>query len=325
MTGRHNQLFAVWLFSGGVWLTHIVPPIFSLRCGPEVKLSVNRPAECLVAWLSLPARQQLVPKVSNMQVIGREHRPPPVKTGGSVANLQINNRGPCPVCKKHFPELKLGPFIKHRYHCKGKISQREVSCLPANRDNDSRLSNKKCSCPFCSEVFGTASSLKAHLLLHTGEKPYECSRCHECFTFRGDLSAHRRLHRGEKRFKCEQCNKCFVHNNALRVHQRTHTGEKPYECTQCHKHFTQKGSLTKHLRLHTGLHAVLHTGLHMGEKPFECKLCGKCFAYESILIIHMRSHTGEKPFECGQCHKRFTQSGNLTVHERLHMVKNPYK
>ena len=70
-----------------------------------------------------------------MQVNSREHRPHMVNTGESVLTPRIKNRGPCPVCKKYLPQLKLGPFIKHYHQCKVDISQREVSYSSSDRDS----------------------------------------------------------------------------------------------------------------------------------------------------------------------------------------------
>ena len=81
---------------------------------------------------------------SNMQVSSRVHQT--VKTGESVEVTKLKNRGPCPGCKQYLPQLKLGPFIKHRHHCKGDIGQRDVSCLPPDRNTNKSVSKKK-SCP----------------------------------------------------------------------------------------------------------------------------------------------------------------------------------
>lgn len=74
-----------------------------------------------------------------MQVSGRGRQ----TVGERVADPQITNRGPCPVCKQHLPRLKLGPFIKHRHHCKGGINQRDVSCSPPDRYTNNPVRKKK--------------------------------------------------------------------------------------------------------------------------------------------------------------------------------------
>ena len=152
----------------------------------------------------MPIEKHLAPRGSNMQVSGRGHQTLPIKTGESVVAPQIKSRGPCPVCKQYFPQLKLGPFIKHRHHCKGDISQREVSCSSPVRYTNSRLSTQKHPHSFFSKASGQTGNLKTHLLIHTGKKLCECS----------------------------QCGKSFAHKSALTRHQRIHTGEKPNQCTQ---------------------------------------------------------------------------------------------
>ena len=184
-----------------------------------------------------------------MQVSGRQHQTLEV-TGQSVVYPQTKKRGPCPVCKQYFPELKLGPFIKHRNSCKGDLRRREVSC--PDRYINSSLSNKKHSCQICAKVFGRKSKLKEHVRIHTGEKPYVCNLCNKSFRKQQYLTVHKRIHTGERPYKCEQCNRRFNQRSQLLSHQYCHTDEKPFKCRQCGNCFSRKSYLNRHLAIHTG-------------------------------------------------------------------------
>ena len=176
-----------------------------------------------------------------MQVSGRQTLQ--VKTAEGVADSRIKNREPCPVCKQYLPELKLGPFIKHRYYCAEDISQREVSCSPPVRHTNSHPSKKRHPCSFLSEGFEQAGNTKTYWPVGPGKKPHECKQCSKAYTRKYELTAHLRTHTGEKPYSCKECNKSFVRKNSLTLHQRTHTGERPYVCKLCNKAFTGYVSL----------------------------------------------------------------------------------
>ncbi|KAM5336063.1 myoneurin isoform 4-T4 [Glossophaga mutica] len=168
---------------------------------------------------------------------------------------------------------------------------------------DQRYSKAKPMCNTCGKMFSEASSLRRHMRIHKGVKPYVCHLCGKAFTQCNQLKTHVRTHTGEKPYKCELCDKGFAQKCQLVFHSRMHHGEeKPYKCDVCNLQFATSSNLKIHAR-------------HTGEKPYVCDTCGKAFAVSSSLITHSRKHTGERPFICELCGNSYTDIKNLKKHK----------
>ena len=53
-----------------------------------------------------------------------------------------------------------------------------------------RLDVGEYACPVCHKVFKTSSRVRRHVLIHTGEKPYDCPDCNYKTNQRGHLQLH---------------------------------------------------------------------------------------------------------------------------------------
>ena len=162
------------------------------------------------------------------------------------------------------------------------------------KQGDQKLRGTKHICKVCDKECRTSSVLKAHIRVHSGERPYMCKICDKLFSQKYSLAQHMRLHSGDNPYKCKVCDKCFSQSGSLASHMTFHTGDKPYKSKVCDKWFSYSSHIAVHMRIHTG------------DKPYQCNVCGKCFSQSCNLAAHMPTHNGDKPYQCKVCDKCFS-------------------
>ncbi|XP_057695934.1 zinc finger protein 431-like isoform X2 [Corythoichthys intestinalis] len=211
---------------------------------------------------------------------------------------------------------------------------------PLSNDEVSR--RKACTCDTCGASFTQPQSLKRHIRLHTGERPYPCDVCGKTFIVQDKLKAHMLLHGATKSFMCDLCGKTFLYNWQLKKHQQmphqegteagTETGRRraqanrtvivkrdrsivevaPFACQTCQRGFNSEAALQKHELIHTG------------GAPYTCDICGKGYLYKPTFDYHIRTHSGERPYACDVCGKTFITRHTLKYHRLMHTGEKPH-
>ena len=107
-------------------------------------------------------------------------------------------------------------------------------------------------CPHCPYSTTRPRTLRQHIHIHTGEKPYSCEECGQRFTHSSNRATHIRIAHSTGQATLHQCPHCPYSTkygaSTLRRHIRTHTGEKPYSCEECGQRFTRSSSRAAHIR-----------------------------------------------------------------------------
>ncbi|GFN76931.1 Zinc finger protein 208 [Plakobranchus ocellatus] len=196
-------------------------------------------------------------------------------------------------------------------------------------------------CHQCGKIFSGLCRLKAHMVVHSGDKPYSCDMCAKPFAFRSCLSRHKFICKYSQRvpnkpgkqnqlkenpssdqtFMCRNCGHNFAQDSQLQIHIRENQCQRPFACEFCDKKF----ALEMHLKNHEAVHfSVLAS--EIPDKPVNggmwqpCEKCGMSFPKESDLKAHMVVHNGERPFSCSFCDKKFAFHFSLERHEAGHCI-----
>ncbi|KAG8239138.1 hypothetical protein J437_LFUL018670, partial [Ladona fulva] len=177
------------------------------------------------------------------------------------------------------------------------------------RDVGANNVEKPLNCHVCNYRTSRSYSLKEHVRIHTGEKPYKCDVTAQL----SNMKRHSRKHTGEKPFKCDVCEYSSTNRKSLKIHIGKHTGVLPYKCDVCGYGTTCLSDMK------------VHSFKHTGEKPFKCKVCNYRTSSISYLKDHIRKHTGEKPFKCDVCEYSTAHRKCLKIHTIKHTGEFTYK
>lgn len=203
-------------------------------------------------------------------------------------------------------------------------------------------------CDYCQKTFSTKTSLRRHIYIHLGIKPYSCDFCQKRFSQLTNLKGHaerKHLDYIPHSYTCNLCHKPFLLKESLALHIQSHLKTKnALKCSICKMKFSDQIFLTKHEKHH-------HQDKKRASGRYKCSICNMRYDSRSQLSLHVKKHLNIKDYVCQYCGKEFLRpnsvrrhieichggfriqcpiclkhlKGHLTEHLRTHDNKRPHK
>uniref|UniRef100_A0A8D8YDX3 Zinc finger protein 480 n=1 Tax=Cacopsylla melanoneura TaxID=428564 RepID=A0A8D8YDX3_9HEMI len=105
------------------------------------------------------------------------------------------------------------------------------------------------TCAICDKTFAIKGGIYNHMIqchLNLPRSPRNRQTCAVCGANVLDMKAHMSVHSSERPFSCDVCESSFKKINHLKTHKLIHIGSKPHVCPVCGKAFSQIGDMYKH-------------------------------------------------------------------------------
>lgn len=215
-----------------------------------------------------------------------------------------NSQLVCDKCKRQFKSFKA-----YSLHNKKNLK----SCKTASLVNIEGLGKTRLfHCKDCEYKTKRIKDMEAHLVLHTGDRPFVCNFCHKGFTQQSSLQAHQESAHKEYMVEttCQFCGKHIKGRTKLYKHLRQHRPLQA-QCEVCKKIFKSKQYLKQHVKRHSNV------------KGYSCEACAASFYTASDLANHKRTtHNKSKRFKCDICDYLAYRAEIIKRHRAKHSATN---
>ncbi|CAD5118018.1 DgyrCDS6759 [Dimorphilus gyrociliatus] len=280
----------------------------------------NVPCEIIDTQIAqVPVTQQETP--IDLSVRRNRKNSSPVRSGTNLTHF-------CEICRAGFTdvedlqrhvqakhedkEILMSAFVKEKLRERLEVNNNTEFFMRTKKNSYSDSPHKHV-CPHCFRAFPWESSLKRHVLTHTGQKPFKCPCCSVYFSTKSNRERHVARKHGldvqdrvtkmlmELAHACSYCTRSpqrFATSEQLIAHHTLYHADKPLpEEAQARSYQDEDDDADVSSR---------STSPEAASTSAECGKCGVVLPSRNLLTRHNREeHRSEVAFRCHLCDASF--------------------